>query len=126
MVQRLTRRFAGFADNVMPADCGLDFEGISSPQSPAITENNRICNGVVGGQAQMIVQESTQGITQVKGSEKVPTTPTTPTARRQDLDQNVHRPEFCLWSHNTFRPKYTRYLKAAQGEVGYVNRLRDF
>ena len=21
----------------MPADCGLDFEGISSPQSPAIT-----------------------------------------------------------------------------------------
>ena len=22
--------------------------------------------------------------------------------------------------------KYTRYLKAAQGEIGYVNRLRDF
>ena len=37
MVQRITRRFAGFADDVTPADCGLDFEGISSPQSPAIT-----------------------------------------------------------------------------------------
>ena len=35
----------------------------------------------------MIVQESAQGMTQVTGSEKVPMTPTTPTARRQDLDQ---------------------------------------
>ena len=74
----------------------------------------------------MIVQESARGMTQVTGSEKVPTTPTTPTARRQDLDQNVHRPELRLWSHNIFRPKYFRYLKAAHGEVGYVNRLRDF
>ena len=74
----------------------------------------------------MIVQESARGVTQVTGSEKVPTTPTTPTARRQDLDQNVHRPELRLWSHNIVRPKYTRYLKAAKGEVGYVNRLRDF
>ena len=99
--------------------------GISSPQSPAITENHRTCNGVVGGQAQMIVQESARGMTQVTGSEKVPTTPTTPTARRQDLDQNVHRPELHARSHNMFRPKYARYLKAAQGEVGYVNRLRE-
>ena len=37
MVQQITRRFAGFADDVTPADCGLDIEGISSPQSPAIT-----------------------------------------------------------------------------------------
>ena len=74
----------------------------------------------------MIVQESARGMTQVTGSEKVPTTPTTPTARQQDLDQNVNRSELRLWSHNTFWPKYTRYLKAAQGEVGYVNRLRDF
>ena len=36
-IQQITRRFTGFADDVMPADCGLDFEGISSPQSPAIT-----------------------------------------------------------------------------------------
>ena len=112
------RRFTKFADDVTPADCSLDFEGILSPQSPAITEIHRTCNGVVGRQAQMIVQESTRGMTQVTGSEKVPMTPTTPTARRQDLDQNVHRPELHLWSHNTFRPKYTRYLKAAQGEVG--------
>ena len=26
---------------MMPADCGSDFEGISSPQSPAITARNR-------------------------------------------------------------------------------------
>ena len=37
MVQRIMRRFAGFADDVTPADWGLDFEGISSPQSPTIT-----------------------------------------------------------------------------------------
>ena len=35
--QRKTRRLTGFMDEVTPADCGLDFEGISSPQSPAIT-----------------------------------------------------------------------------------------
>ena len=29
--------FRNFGHDVMPADCGLDFEGISSPQSPAIT-----------------------------------------------------------------------------------------
>ena len=34
--QQKTRRLVGFADDVTPADCGLDFEGISSPQSPAI------------------------------------------------------------------------------------------
>ena len=37
----------------------------------------------------MIVQESARIMTQVTGSEKVPTTPTTPTARRQDLDQEL-------------------------------------
>ena len=35
----------------------------------------------------MIVQESAWGMMQVKGSEKVPTTPTMPTARQRDLDQ---------------------------------------
>ena len=65
-----------------PADYGLDFEDISSPQSPVITARKyQTCKGVVGGQAQMIVQESAQGMMQVTGSKKVPTTPTTPTAR---------------------------------------------
>ena len=32
------RRFVGFVHDVMPAGCGLDFEGILSPQSTAITE----------------------------------------------------------------------------------------
>ena len=82
------RRLAGFVDEVTPAGCRLDFEGILSPQSPVITARMyRTCKGVVSGQAQMIVQESARGMTQVTGSEKVPTTPTTPTARRQDLDQ---------------------------------------
>ena len=51
MAQRKTRRFAGFTHEVMPAGCGLDFEGISSPQSPVITARMyRTHNGVVGGQ----------------------------------------------------------------------------
>ena len=46
-----TEKFAGLAHDVTPADCGLDFESISSPQSPAITaRNTQTCNGVVGGQ----------------------------------------------------------------------------
>ena len=80
--QRKTRRLPGFMDEVMPAGCGLDSESISSPQSPVITARMyRTCKGVIGGQAQMIVQESARGMTQVKGSEKVPMTTTTPTAR---------------------------------------------
>ena len=35
--QQKLRRFAGFAYDMTPAGCGLDFEGISSPQSTAIT-----------------------------------------------------------------------------------------
>ena len=56
----------------------------------------------------------------------MPMTPTMPTARRQDLDKE--RPSTRTSSlesqHNS--AKYTRYLKAAQGEVGYINRIRDF
>ena len=73
----------------------------------------------------MIVKESARGMMQVTGSEKVPMTPTTPLARRQDLDQE--RPSTRPASEpQRISAKYTRYLKAAQGEVGYVNRLRDF
>ena len=72
----------GFADEVTPAGCSLDFEGILSPQSPVIMARMyQTCKGVVGGQAQTIVQESARGMTQVTGSKKVPMTPTTPTAR---------------------------------------------
>ena len=61
----------------------------------------------------MIVQESARGMTQVKGSEKVPATPTTPMARRQDLDQE--RPSTRNTSESQhISAKYTRYLKAAQ------------
>ena len=34
--QRRLRRISEITEDVTPADCGLDFEGISSPQSPAI------------------------------------------------------------------------------------------
>ena len=64
----------------------------------------------------MIVQESARGMTQVTGSEKVPTTPTTPTAKRQDLDQE--RPSTRNTSESQhISGKCTRYLKVAQGEV---------
>ena len=112
ITQRKMRRIAGFADEVTPAGCGLDFEGISSPQSPVITARMyRTCKGVVGGQEQMIVQESARGMTQVTGSEKVPTTPTTPTARQQDFNQE--RPSTRPSSESQhISAKYTRYLKA--------------
>ena len=61
----------------------------------------------------MIVQESARGMTQVKGSEKVPTTPTTPTARRQDLDQERPSTRNTLESQH-ISAKYTIYLKAVQ------------
>ena len=75
----------------------------------------------------MIVQESARGMMQATGSEEVPTTPTTPTARRQDLDQKCPstRTSF-LESQRISAKKYIRYLKAARGDVGYINRLRDF
>ena len=73
----------------------------------------------------MIVQESARGMTQVTGSEKVPTTPTTPTARRQDLDQERSSTRDTLESQY-ISAKYTRYLKAVQGEVSYINQPRDF
>ena len=38
--QRRSRRISEIAEDMTPADCGLDFEGISSPQSPAITARN--------------------------------------------------------------------------------------
>ena len=45
------RRFAIFTDEVTPAGCSLDFEDISSPQSPVITARMyQTRNGVVGGQ----------------------------------------------------------------------------
>ena len=106
------RRLTGFADEVMPPGCGLDFEGISSPQSPVITARKyRTCKGVIGGQAQIIVQESTQGMTQVTGSKKVPTTPTTPTARRQDLDQERPLTRTSSQESQHISAKYNRYLK---------------
>ena len=59
----------------------------------------------------MIVQESAWGITQFTGSEKVPTTPTMPTARRQDLDQERPSTRNTLESQH-ISAKYTRYLKS--------------
>ena len=98
----------------MPADCGLDFEGISSPQSPAIT-------GRITELIKVSLADSTddctgirRGMTQVKGSEKVPTTPTTPTSRRQDLDQKRPSTRTSFSESQHILAKYTRYLKAVQ------------
>ena len=62
----------------------------------------------------MIVRESARGMTQVKGSEKVPTTPTTPMARHQDLDQERPSTRTSSWESQHISAKYTRYLKAVQ------------
>ena len=59
----------------------------------------------------MIVQESAWGMTQVTGSEKVPTTPTTPTTRGQDLDQECPSTKTSSKSQH-ISAKYTRFLKA--------------
>ena len=74
----------------------------------------------------MIVQESAQGMTQAKGARKCQQHLTHPQqddriSTRKSIDQR-----HVLWSHNIIRPKYTRYLKTAQGEASYINRLRDF
>ena len=62
----------------------------------------------------MIVQESTRGMTQVKGNKKVPTTPNMPTARRQDLDQERPSTRIASLESQHISAKYTRYLKAVQ------------
>ena len=62
----------------------------------------------------MIVQESAQGMTQVKESEKMPMTPTKPTARRQDLDQKRPSTRTSSSKSKHITAKYTRYLKAVQ------------
>ena len=56
----------------------------------------------------------------------MPTTPTTPTARRQDLDQERPSNRIMSLESQHDSAKYIRYLKAAQGEAGYNNQLRDF
>ena len=60
----------------------------------------------------MIVQESAWGMTQVKGSEKVPTTPTMPTARRQDLDQEHPSTRHTSLESQHVSARYIRYLKS--------------
>ena len=57
----------------------------------------------------------------------MPTTPTMPTARRQDLDKACPSTRTSLLESKHNLAKYTRYLKKLlKGEVGYINRLRDF
>ena len=70
--QRRLRRISEIAHDVMPAGCGLDFEGISSPQSTAITagkthklvtvslaDSTEDCTGIrMGNDAKLREQES--------------------------------------------------------------------
>ena len=69
--QRRSRRISEIAEDVTPADCSLDFECISSPQSPAIT--TRKSAGLVTvslADSTEIVQESARGMMQVNGARK--------------------------------------------------------
>ena len=121
--QRKLRRFAGFAYDMMPAGCGLDFEGISSPQSTAITAKKST------GLITVLLADSTDDCTGIRTGNDVK-------LRERESTNNTHhahskmtgsRPGTAidqktrLWSHNIIRPKYIRYLKAAQGEAGYNN-----
>ena len=56
----------------------------------------------------------------------MPMTPTMPTARRQDLDQECPATRNMSLESQHNSAKYIRYLKLLKGEVGYNNRLRDF
>ena len=66
--QRRSRRISEIAEDVTPADCSLDFEGISSPQSQAITTTRLVAVLLVDSTE--IVQESAWGMTQAKGARK--------------------------------------------------------
>ena len=106
MVQRKTRRFAGFTDDVMPADCGLDFEDSSSAQSPAIT--GRTITEVVT----VSLADSTDDCTGIRtgneaklqGARKCQRLPPQPQQDDRISTRNAHRPEHHLRSHNIFRP----------------------
>ena len=76
----------------------------------------------------MIVQESARGMMQCSGSEKVPTTPITPKAVRQDLDQKTSTDyDNGFWSHSNFGCiKYTRYLNCFTGKSVIVTDLGIF
>ena len=69
--QRRSRRISEIVHDMTPANCGLDFEGISSPQSPAITtrRKHKLVTVLLADSTE-IVQESAWGMMQVKGARK--------------------------------------------------------
>ena len=102
----------------MPAGCGLDFEGISSPRSPAITARkaHKLVTVSLADKHRWLYKNLHGEWRKVKGSEKVPTTPIMPTARWQDLDQECPstRDTSLESQHNS--AKYIRYLKLLKGK----------
>ena len=124
--QQTLRRTSEITYDVMPADCGLDLDCISSPQPPAITTrkvpDSLWCHWC---KAQRLYGNP-HGEWQMHGSEKVPMTPTMPTAQRQDLNQE------CLPTRSTFlesqhiSAKYIRYLKLLKGESVTITDLGIF
>ena len=100
-----SRRISEIAEDVMPADCGSDFEGILSPQSPAITaRNTQTRNGVIGGQYRRLYRNPHREWRKLKGARKCQWHPPRPQQDDRISTRNVHRPETRLWSHNMFQP----------------------
>ena len=116
-ISETLRGFAGIAHDVTPADCGLDFEGISSPQSPAITARNT-------GLVTVSLADSTDDCTgicmgndaKLKGARKCQRHPPRPQQDDRISTRNVHQPELHLWESQHNSAKYTRYLKLLKGK----------
>ena len=124
--QQTLRRILEIAHDVMPVDCGLDFECISSPQPPAITTRKVTdllqCHWC---KAQRLYG-NLHGEWWMYGSKKVPMTLTTPTAKWQDLDQERLPTRSTFLESQHISAKYIRYFKLLKGESVTITNLGIF
>ena len=102
----------------------MDLELCSSPQPPAITEHKLVTVSLV---------DSTDDCTGIhtgnyasEGSEKVPTTPTMPTAKWQDLDQERLPTRNTSLESQHILAKYIRYIKLLKGKSVTITDLGIF
>ena len=121
--QQTWRRISEIAHDVMPADCGLDFERISSPQSPAITTrkvpDSLRCHW---RKSTEIVWESAQGMTNIWKRESANDTHQ-PTAKWQDLNQECPLTRSTFLESQHISAKYIRYFKLLKGVSVTITKL---
>ena len=83
---------------------------------PSQQEKYRTHNGVVGIKHRDCTGIHTGNDECFYGSEKVPTTPTTSTAKWQDLDQERPSTRNTFWESQQISAKYIRYIKLLKGK----------